>query len=196
MRILQAHKFFYRRGGAEVVFFDTIKGLRSRGNEVTEFSMQNANNHISDYSGYFVNDVGDLRGEHDFISSVKKFKHFLHSSEVEKKLSALLTETEPEVAHLHNVYHHLSASTFITLKKKNIPIVLTVHDVQPMCPNHRMIRGVDNKLCEACFTHNYYNCVHYKCISESFGANAAGTLESYYYWLRGIWKMVDRFICP
>ncbi len=31
MRILQAHKFFYRRGGAEAVFLDTIAGLRARG---------------------------------------------------------------------------------------------------------------------------------------------------------------------
>ncbi len=196
MRILQAHKFFYRRGGAEVVFLDTIKGLRSRSNEVIEFSMQNTNNDVSDYSGYFVEDIGDLRGEHNLVSSVKKFGNFLHSSEVEKKLKALLLATEPEVAHLHNVYHHLSASTFTILKKKNIPVVLTVHDVQPMCPNHRMIRGIDNKLCEACSVHNYYNCIRYKCISDSFGANAAGALESYYYWLRGIWKMVDCFICP
>ena len=196
MRILQAHKFFYRRGGAEVVFLDTIKGLRSRGNDVVEFSMQNTNNDASDYSGYFVENIGELRDKRDLISSLKTYQHFLYSSEVEKKLRALLAATEPEVAHLHNVYHHLSASTFVTLKKKNIPIVLTVHDVQPMCPNHRMIRGIDNKLCEACFPHNYYNCVRYKCVGDNFGVNAAVAWEAYYYWLRGIWQMVDRFICP
>lgn len=196
MHILQAHKFFYRRGGAEVVFLDTIKGLRERGHEVTEFSMQNSNNNTSDYSSFFVNDIGDLRGEHDLISSFKKFGHFLCSTEVKKKLRALTVETEPEVAHLHNVYHHLSASTFTTLKKKNIPIVMTVHDVQPMCPNHRMIRGVDNKICEACYPHQYYNCVRYKCVSNNFSDNAAAALEAHYYRLRGIWKMVDRFICP
>ncbi len=196
MRILQAHKFFYRRGGAEVVFLDTIKGLRARGNEVAEFSMQNTNNETSDYSGYFVDDIGDLRVKRDPVSALKTYRNFLCSSEVEKKLRALITATEPEVAHLHNIYHHLSASTFTTLKKKNIPIVLTVHDVQPMCPNHRMIRGIDNKLCEACFLHNYYNCIRYKCIGNNFGANAAGALEAYFYQLRGIWKMVDRFICP
>lgn len=196
MKILQIHKFFYRRGGAEVVFLDTIKGLRGRGHEISEFSMQNPNNNISDFSSYFVDDIGDLRGEHDLVSSIKKFKHFISSSEVEKKLRALLAATEPEVAHLHNVYHHLSATTFSTLKKKNIPIVLTVHDVQPMCPNHRMIRGKDNKLCEACFPHNYYNCVRYKCVSPNFSDNAAAALEAYFYRWRGIWKMVDRFICP
>lgn len=196
MRILQAHKFFYRRGGAEVVFLDTIKGLRLRGHDVAEFSMQSANNDASDYSGYFAENIGELRDKRDLLASLKIYRHFLSSSDVEKKLRALLTAADPEVAHLHNVYHHLSASTFVTLKKKNIPIVLTVHDVQPMCPNHRMIRGVDNKLCEACFQHNYYNCIRYKCVGDDFGANAAVTLESCYYWLRGIWKMVDRFICP
>lgn len=196
MRILQAHKFFYRRGGAEVVFLDTIKGLRARGHEVAEFSMKNANNNISDYSGYFVSDIGDLRAEHDFFSSIKKFVHFLCSGEVKKKLNALTVAAEPEVAHLHNVYHHLSASTFVTLKKKNIPIVMTVHDVQPMCPNHRMVRGTDNKLCEACFPHQYFNCVRYKCVSKNCADNTAAALEAYFYRWRGVWSMVDRFICP
>jgi|GEM_PF-1160213 len=196
MRILQAHKFFYRRGGAEVVFLDTVKGLRGRGHEVSEFSMKNTNNNISDYSGYFINDLGELRMDRNFSESLKTYKHFLCSSEVEKKMRALIAAFDPQVAHLHNVYHHLSASTFTTLKKKNVPIVLTVHDVQPMCPNHRMIRGVDNKLCEACFQHNYFNCVRYQCVSKNFTANAAIAFESYYYWLRGIWKMVDRFVCP
>ena len=49
MRVLQINKFFYRRGGVEVVLFDTIKGLRSRGHEVSEFAMMHAGNMPSEY---------------------------------------------------------------------------------------------------------------------------------------------------
>ena len=195
MRILQANKFFYRRGGAEVVFLNTIKGLRTRGHEVIEFSMKRKENLPSDFSAYFIPTLPELTGTSlDGITALATFGHLFHSNEVIKKIRALSLATDPQVAHLHNVTHQLSASIFTTLKKLKIPIVLTVHDVQPMCPSHRMI--VDHSVCERCFQHKYFNCVRYRCIDKSCTKSAAGALEMYYYWLRGIWKMVDKFICP
>lgn len=175
---------------------DSIRGLRARGHEVIEFSAHHKNNLPSEYSPYFVSDIGELSERHDLARSLKIFGRLFCSREVEKKLQALILATEPEAAHLHNVYHHLSASTFRMLVKNKIPIVMTVHDVQPMCPNHRMIRGRDNKLCEACFKHQFQNCIRYRCVNNSYKASVAGALEAYFYYLRGIWKMVDRFICP
>ncbi len=196
MRILQGHKFFYRRGGAEVIFLDTIAGLRSRGHEVVEFSSEHKSNLPSEYSSYFAKNIGELSERQGITQSFKVFRHLFCSKDVEQKLQALILATNPEVAHLHNVYHQLSASTFKVLKKNKIPILMTVHDVQAMCPNHRMVRGRDNKLCEACSGHNYFNAIRYRCINNSTLASAAGAVESYYYYLRGIWNMVDRFVIP
>lgn len=196
MRILQAHKFFYHRGGAETVFFQTIDALRARGHEVAEFSMQKKDNMPSDYSAYFAPELPELSQQQDFFTSAKIFFHLFKSREIERKLSALILAADPQVAHLHNIYHHLSATTFRTLKKHRVPMVMTVHDVQPMCPNHRMIRGTDNTLCERCFRHNYYNCAVYKCVNKSRLASAAAALESYYYQWKKIWDLIDIFICP
>ena len=74
MRILEINKFFYRRGGAEVVFFDTINGLRTRGHEVSEFSMTHPKNLPSDYSAYFASELPELLGKQDMASSWKIFK--------------------------------------------------------------------------------------------------------------------------
>lgn len=71
MRILQINKFFYRRGGAEVVFFDTINGLRARGHEVSEFSMTHPKNFPSDYSAYFASEIPELLGNQDLRTSGK-----------------------------------------------------------------------------------------------------------------------------
>ena len=196
MRVLQINKFFYRRGGAEVVFFDTINGLRQRGHEVIEFSSSDKRNSESDFENYFIENLGELSGEYGPAKSLQIFGKLFHSPEAVNNLRALIMATEPEVAHLHNIYHHMPPAVFRILKKSGIPIVLTVHDVQPMCPNHRMMRGVDNKLCESCFQHKYFNSVRYRCINNSLAASAAGALESYFYWLSGIWNLVDRFICP
>ena len=196
MHILQAHKFFYPRGGAEVIFFETIEGLRDRGHEVSEFSMHHPKNLASAYSRYFVSELPELSGPQTFGESWKSFRRLFYSAEVETNLTELIKIATPQIAHLHNVYHHLSASLFKTLKKNKIPIVLTVHDVQPMCPNHRMMRGTDDTLCERCYRHCYYNCLRYRCINRSLTRSAAGALEAYYYYLNSIWFMVDRFICP
>ena len=96
MRILQINKFFYRRGGAEVVFFDTIKGLRERGHEVSEFSMISSGNLPSDYSAYFASSVPELAGKHDPASSWKIFKRLFYSAEIEQKLKALILANEPQ----------------------------------------------------------------------------------------------------
>ncbi|MDO8499310.1 MAG: glycosyltransferase [bacterium] len=196
MRILQINKFFYHRGGTETVFFDTIKLLAGRGHEVSEFAMTKPENLPSDFASYFAPELPELSEAQDLFASGRIFHHLFRSREVESKLSALILATNPQVAHLHNVYHHLSASTFRILKKYQIPIVMTVHDVQPMCPNHRMIRGTDDTLCERCVNNNFYQCFLNKCVNKSRKASLAAALEAYYYSLKKIWSFVDIFVCP
>ena len=174
--------------------FDTIAGLKARGHEVAEFSTRDSRNEPSDYAEFFTTNPGELSGQFSFWQGVKIFKKFLRSEEVEKNLRALILATEPDVAHLHGVYHHLSASTFTTLKKMGVPMVLTVHDFFPLTPNHNFL--CQGKICERGFKHKYYHCAFHKCVNNAFLPSVAGSLEAYYYWLRGIWKMVDTFICP
>ncbi len=196
MRILQIHKFFYRRGGAETVFLDTVAGLKNRGHEVAEFSTRHKNNFSSQYASYFVAELPELgAGRFGPLDAWKIFRRLFHSTEVNRQLRALVLATEPQVAHLHNVYHHLSADIFKTLKKLKLPIVLTVHDVFPMCPNHRMLRNTD-VLCEQCYRHRFFQCAIHRCVNDKFFPSLAASLEAYYYWLARIWKLVDVFICP
>lgn len=178
-----------------MVFFDTINGLRERGHEVIEFSMQGSRNLPSEYAAYFAPEIPEFTSKQSWGSDWATFKNIFHSQDVANKLKTLIDATEPEVAHLHNATRQLSASVFFTLKKAGLPIALTVHDVQPMCPNHRMLRGGDI-VCEKCFKHKYYNCTRYNCINKSRSQSLTGTLEAYYYYLKGIWKFVDAFICP
>ncbi len=191
MKILQANKFYYYRGGAEKVFFDTIVGLREKGNEVMEFSMNHLQNIPSPYAKYFISEINLIDNKNNW----RNFKHLFNSKEVEDKLALLIKEKgKPEVAHFHNVYHQLSASIFKSLHRKKVPIVLTVHDVQPMCPNHRMIRN--NRLCERCFRRKYFQCVLGKCVEGFLSKSIAAALEAYYFWFKGIYKMVNVFITP
>lgn len=194
MRILQINKFFYRRGGAETVFFDTINGWRERGHEVVEFSMSHPRNLTSEFKAYFASQLPELLYEKKIIGQWKIFKRLFYSKEIANKLTALILATEPQVAHLHNVYHHLSAATFTTLFKNKIPTVLTLHDVFPLCPNHSLLNG--QTIGDDVFKNKLYNCARYKCVNDQFWPSLAGTLEAYYYRYKKIWDKLNLFICP
>lgn len=193
MHILQINKFFYRRGGVETVFFDTIDGLRKRGHEVSEFSMLHPNNLPSQYSAYFASQVPELLGKQDKAAMWRSFKRFFYSEEIENKLGALVMATEPQVAHLHGVYHHLSASTFTKLYKLKVPTVLTAHDFFPISPSRNFLKG--ETLRESCYS-SLLSCLRYKCVDNKFLPSLAGVLEAYYYRLKKIWKHIDLYICP
>lgn len=195
MRILQANKFFYTVGGVEKVFFDTIDGLRSRGHMVSEFSMHNAKNHPSTYTSYFVSEIPThLTNSFGIGESLKIALRFFYSREVVRKLTRLVHDTKPDVAHLHNIYHHLSMSTFTTLYKLRIPTVLTLHDYFPLIPNHNFL--YHDTIEEKLFKHKTYNCVRYKCVQNKLLPSLVGTCEAYVYRWKRVWQHIDALVCP
>ena len=46
MKILQLNKYFYQKGGAETVFFNTISTLENRGHQVIPFALKNKKKQI------------------------------------------------------------------------------------------------------------------------------------------------------
>ena len=52
MKILQLNKYFYQKGGAETVFFNTISTLENRGHQVIPFALKNKKNKFSEYESY------------------------------------------------------------------------------------------------------------------------------------------------
>ena len=54
MKILQINKYFFKKGGAETVFFNTIQLLERHGHTVIPFSLKNKKNEPSLYESYFV----------------------------------------------------------------------------------------------------------------------------------------------
>ena len=194
MRVLQVEKFFYNRGGSSRIFFDTVEGLRRRGDRVAEFSMQDKRNQESEYEKYFAPPLPELKGRLNLREQFEVFKRLFRSEVIEQRLSQLVEDFHPEVAHIHNAYHHLSASTFITLQKLKVPTVITLHDVFPLCPNHSLLIG--ESLAEEKLKNNLFNCLRYRCVDSRFLPSLAGVLEALYYRYHRIWENIRFFICP
>ncbi|MFA5128341.1 MAG: glycosyltransferase family 4 protein [Patescibacteria group bacterium] len=164
MRILQINKFFYRRGGSETYFFGLIDLLQKNGHEIVHFSTKSPANIPSPYDDFFVNEINFGKRE-GLVRDLKKVGHSLYSFEAKRKLEKLILKTKPDIAHLHNISHHLSPSILGVIKKYKIPVVQTLHDYQLICPNFKLF--TKGTVCERCKKYKYWNAVLHKCIHDS-----------------------------
>ena len=122
MKILKIHKFFYIEGGAERYVFNLSDLLEAKGHTVIPFSMHHPRNLESEYSRYFVSyfNPDQFRENKNPFSMLKKMGRVVYSREAQIKLTQLVKETRPDIAHVHSVYHHLSPAVLKTLKQLDI----------------------------------------------------------------------------
>ncbi len=129
--------------------------------------MQDQRNEPSPYENYFVSNI-ELREEEGGVSGkVAAAARILLSREAEQKIDALLEAERPDIAHLHNVYHQLSPSILRALNRRGVPVVLTLHDYQLICPAYTLY--TQGQVCERCRGGRFYNAVRYSCVKGSRG---------------------------
>lgn len=96
---------------------------------------------------------------------INKFLYRLNSIynfEAKSKLDKVIRELQPDIIHIHGIME-LSFSIILSIKKYNIPYVLTVHDTSFLCP-----AGVTvTNNCSRC-SKNIFNCIKNKCSKKSY----------------------------
>lgn len=194
MKVLQVNKFNYLRGGADKYFLDLCKLLEQAGHQVARFSMRHSNNVPSDYDRYFVSNVSFQ--SINLHALVKIVPRIIYSLEAKVKFAKLLDDFKPDVMHLHNIYHQISPSILPEAKKRNIPVVMHVHDFKLVCPNYKMF--AKGKICQKCLGQKYYHCGLTRCFRRSFVRSWLATLEMYLH--HRVWhlyeKNIDLYIAP
>ena len=193
MVVLQANKFFYVRGGAERYMFLLSDALERRGHTVAYLSMTHPSNRDSAYAKYFVEhrDYG-VRG----LSSgnLRHAAAFVRSAEAERNVLRLVDDVRPDVAHLHNIYHQLTPSIIAALKRRGVPVVMTLHDYKIICPNYTLF--AHGRHCERCLGQRYYHAATTRCSGGSFMRGVLLAVEAYWQHFTGVYDGVDRFIAP
>jgi glycosyltransferase involved in cell wall biosynthesis len=194
MRVLLGNKFWYAKGGVETYLFELIEELPARGYDVIPFAMRHARNRPSPYSDYFVDEV-DYHAKHSWPEKVKLAARMLYSRHAASKLAALLAAHRPDIAHLHNIYHQLSPAIIPLLAQRDIPIVMTLHDLKLACPNYKM--RTDGEICERCVNGGYHHAVLHRCVRGSIFASALCAVELAAHRWSGVYdKHVAKFIVP
>jgi glycosyltransferase involved in cell wall biosynthesis len=197
MKILMINSFNYLRGGAERCFLDLSDLLRSHGHEVIPFCMEHPQNLPSEYDDHFVSfiDFPTELGKSGLGPKLRVMERILYSREAKRKVKALLAETQPDLVHIHGFIHEMSTSILPALKAAGLPVVQTLHDYKPACPNTTFVSH--DRICEACRGGRYYNMTRNRCKRGSLGASFLTTTEMYFHELFRLYQPhIDLFISP
>lgn len=193
MKILLVNKYHYVKGGSETYYFGLAKLLQAHGHEVIYFAMADEKNIPCEQEKFFVSNV-DFNGKTSKMQKVKAGFRVLYSFEAKKSISALIEQEHPDVVHINLVHRHITLSIVRAIRKYNIPIVLTVHDLNCVCPNHEMLSN--GKVCELCLHGKYSNCIKNKCMKGSTVKSALAAIEAVNYRRMKIYDDIDLFITP
>lgn len=188
MRILLVNKFHYLRGGSEKYYFELAQLLKSKGHTVGFFSMKHEENITTGDAEYFVEEI-DLN-----TGSKLKALDVIYSQENKRLMTKALEEFKPDIVHINNFQRQLSASIIDAIKEKNIPIVMTAHDLNPICPASIML--FNGEVCDDCITKGYAQCIKKKCVKGSTLKSALGVIEKKYYDFHKVFRKIDCIISP
>jgi glycosyltransferase involved in cell wall biosynthesis len=192
MKILYANKFFFRKGGAEIVMFDEMSFMRNSNVEVIEFSMDNPQNLPSPYSSYFVSE----RNYHSdsLLTKIKSAATFIHSPEAVSKITALIRGARPDILHCHNIYHQLTPSIITAAARLDVPVVLTLHDFKIVCPIYT--RSREGATCTSCSKNRFWPVVAHRCAGRSLSKSILLWAEANYHSFKGSYDHVSKIVVP
>ena len=193
MKILLVNKYHYVKGGRETYYFGLADLLTKLGHEVIYFSMADINNKPCEQEKYFVSNV-DFNSNISTLQKVKAGFRVLYSFEAKKNISALIEQEHPDIVHINLVHRHITLSIVRAIKKYNIPIVFTIHDLNCVCPNHEML--VNGHVCEKCLHGRYSNCIKNKCVKGSTAKSTLAAIEAANYKRMKIYDDIDLYITP
>jgi len=193
MKILFCNKYNYPFSGTEVYLFEAMELLRSKGHEAALFSMADPRGLPTPYDCHFMPHI-DFKKPSGWFHKGMLSAQAIYSREARRRIRAMIAEFQPDIAHVRNIYHHLSPSILWELKAQNVPVVYHLNDFKVLCPSYNLLsRG---EACEACKGGEFWHAMKENCYPGR-AASIALVAEAYVHkWLGTYRKCVDCFLAP
>jgi glycosyltransferase involved in cell wall biosynthesis len=193
------NKFLYPKGGAETYMLELGQHFVNRGHEIQYFGMYDSRNIVGNSVDAYTKNI-DFHDSSLYEKLSYPFR-IIYSKEAREKIRIVLDDFNPEVVHLNNFNYQLTPSIILEIRKwseklnKSCKIIYTAHDPQLVCPNHMLFNPNTLEVCEKCLRGNYFNCILRRCIHGSTVRSFFGTLESFFWKIKGTYKHIDKIIC-
>lgn len=186
MRILVASKFYYNRGGAEIVARQCVEALQAAGHEVGVLAMDHPQNSDLPAAAFLAPEVS-------FRTPFAMALRTLGLGSVRRTVRKALEEFRPDVVHLHNVHSYLSPVIVKMAKEAGCRTVWTLHDYKLICPAYTCLRG--REICERCLT-SPAAVLKERCMKGPAAVSAMAYAEARRWSIRNLIRWTDVFVCP
>jgi glycosyltransferase involved in cell wall biosynthesis len=192
--LLSINSYYYPRGGAEVLCLEHNRLFEGIGWQIVPFAMRHPDNLSTPWSQYFPDEI-ELGRDYGLGAKLLRAQRVIFSLQARQKLRELLARVRPRIAHAHNIYHHLSPSILPLLRKRGIPVVMTIHDLKLACPAYTMMTA--DRPCERCRGGRIHNVVVHRCIKGSLALSSLIMLETFVHRLLRLYQAnIDVFVVP
>lgn len=176
LKIVLIHNGYRNRGGEDTVVANEYALLKKMGHEVAIYQVES----------------NSIKG---VLGRLKVGVSLTYSKESKTALLAYLSESKPDVVHVHNWFPLLTPSIYDACRELNIPVVQTLHNFRITCANGLLLR--DGKTCHACLEGSPYLGVLHGCYQGSRLATAPVSRMIAYHRSNNTWNSkVSRFITP
>jgi len=196
MRILYCNKYNFRFSGTEAYLFDTMELMRDRGHQVALFSMADPRGQSTPYDSQLAPQV-DFKEDRGLLAKSRLAVHAIYSVHARKKIREMIEAFRPEVAHVRNIYHHLSPSILCELKARGVPVLYHLNDLKLLCPAYNMVSSGGVACDNACRGGRFWHVIANGCYSGGRACAAVLAAEAYFHrWLRTYERCVDLLLAP
>jgi hypothetical protein len=195
MKILFCNKYNFHFSGTEVYLFELMDLLRSQGHEVALFSMQDSRGQSTPYDQYFVPHIDFKQPQMGVVERARLAAHAIYSSDARSRLRQMISTFRPDIAHIRNIYHHLSPSILWELKAQGIPVLYHLNDFKVLCPTYNLV--ANGMACERPCTGKFWKVLTEGCYGGSKASSLVLVGEAYaHHWAGTYLKCVDHFLVP
>jgi len=194
MRILYCNKYNFPFSGTEVYLFELMELMKAQGHEVALFSMTDPRGQPTPYDQYFLPNI-DFKSSAGWWARAKLAAHAIYSTEARWRLRQVIAAFRPDVAHVRNIYHHLSPSILWELKAQGVPVLYHLNDFKLLCPTYNLV--ANGQACERCRGGQFRHVLTQGCYIGPPGSRLVLMAEAYFHrWLGTYQKCVDQFLAP
>jgi glycosyltransferase involved in cell wall biosynthesis len=195
MRILYCNKYNFPFSGTEAYMFEVMDLMRAQGHEVALFSMADPRGQPTPYDQYFLPRIDFKSPAHGLFARAKLAAHAVYSTDARRRLRQMIAVFRPDVAHVRNIYHHLSPSILWELKAQGVPVLYHLNDFKVLCPTYNMV--AKGHACERCRGGQFRHVLTQGCYDGSPASALLLMVEAYFHrWLGTYQKCVDHFLTP
>ena len=173
---------------------DVARLQAESGHEVAFFGMAHVENDPSEYSDSFPSQVDFDPVPSSLVGKLRGVGRMFWSTSAARGIGVVLDDFRPDVVHLHNIYHQLSPSILRSIARRQVPMVMTLHDYSLACPTYNFMSH--GEVCEACVGGHFMETVRRRCQGGSLGASLVAAADLAVHTRLDSYGSINLLVCP